>query len=65
MKRKRKFLKLFSQINRSEEKKFKTEKKNPGVKNQIQRLIKRLIYQDQWGLLQECKVGLASKIQLM
>ena len=27
MKRKRKFLKLFSQINRSEEKKFKTEKK--------------------------------------
>lgn len=27
MKRKRKFFKLFSQINRSEEKKFKTEKK--------------------------------------
>ena len=65
MKRKRKFFRLLSQINRSEEKKFKTEKKKPGVKNQIQQLIKRLIYQDQWGLFQECKVGLASKIQLM
>ena len=65
MKRKRKFFRLLSQINRSEEKKFKTGKKKPGVKNQIQQLIKRLTYQDQWGLFQECKVGLASKIQLM